>query len=473
MIFPSVIFLFAFLPAMLAGYYLFGHIICRKNIRVKNLLLLAGSLFFYAWGEGKNVILLIVSAVMNYVFALLVDSEKQRLSERARKAVVAISVICNIGLLFVYKYLDFTIGNINFIFKSDIPLAGIALPIGISFFTFQALSYVVDVYRGNAKVQRNPLDVALYIALFPQLVAGPIVRYADIAAQIIRREESVQKFVDGTERFIVGVCKKILIADTVSLFAYRMMGHVAEGDNISPGAAWLGAVCFLFCIYFDFSGYSDMAIGLGEMFGFKFAENFNYPYVSTSVTEFWRRWHISLGSWFRDYVYIPLGGNRCSKARNFLNLFIVWFLTGFWHGANWTFIFWGLENFALLLFERKIKYGKKLKFPLFFSYVYSLLAAVFGWVIFFSPDLPTAFRYIGQMFYAKGTPVLGASAASALFYLKDNILFFIAAAVFSTPVGKKIDSAPAVKRILLIAAFMVCIVYILKGGYSPFIYFNF
>ena len=490
MIFPSVVFLFAFLPAMLAGYYLFGHIICRKNIRVKNLILLAGSLFFYAWGEGKNVILLIISAAMNYVFALLVDSEKQKLSEKARKAVVAISVICNIGLLFVYKYLDFTIGNINFIFKSDIPLAGIALPIGISFFTFQALSYVVDVYRGNAKVQKNPLDVALYIALFPQLVAGPIVRYSDVAAQIQERTETSEKFIKGTERFLIGVGKKILLADTCSLFGYRMMGHVAAGESISPASAWLGAVCLVLCIYFDFSGYSDMAIGLGGMFGFKFEENFDYPYVSKSVTEFWRRWHISLTTWFRDYLMYPilrsdgmqkgkkslkekLGRKKAESICTMLATSVVWLATGVWHGANWTYIIWGMFNFCFLLFEHSTGMGKKWKIPPVLTNVYTMLVVTLGMVCFFSPDVPTMLCYIKQMFVPGAAPALGTSAAAALFYIKDNILFFIAGVAFVTPVGKKLDRFPAIKRALLIAVFMISIVYILKGGYSPFIYFNF
>ena len=473
MIFPSVIFLFAFLPAVLFFYY----VPFRKNLQLKNILLLAASIFFYAWGEKWNVCLLIVSMLMNYALGILADKESR--NEKLRKPAVIAAAVLNLSLLFVFKYLDFAISNIDQITGAAIPLRHIKLPIGISFFTFQALSYVIDVYRGNAKAQKDPLKVGLYISLFPQLVAGPIVRYTDVEEQLKFRKESAEKFASGTERFITGLGKKVLLADTFSVFADRIMNEVSGGAYISPAAAWFGAMCFILRIYFDFSGYSDMAIGLGRMFGFEFNENFNYPYISSSVTEFWRRWHISLGTWFRDYVYFPLGGSKKGKGRTFLNQFIVWLLTGLWHGANWTYVIWGLMNYVFLMIEKVTGISKK-KPPFVLMWAYQMLIFALGLVFFFSPDVSTALFYISQMFGAGAAAVktasdyaAGTAASAVLLNLSDNWIFFAAGIAFSTPAGRIFDKSITVKRILLIAVLMLSIIYILKGGYSPFIYFNF
>lgn len=473
MIFPSVIFLFAFLPTVLFFYY----VPFRKNLQLKNILLLAASIFFYAWGEKWNVLLLIVSMLMNYALGMLADKESR--NAKLRKPAVIAAAVLNLSLLFVFKYLDFAISNIDQITGAAIPLTHIKLPIGISFFTFQALSYVIDVYRGDAKAQKDPLKVGLYISLFPQLVAGPIVRYTDVEEQLKLRKESAEKFASGTERFITGLGKKVLLADTFSVFADRIMTEVSGGAYISPAAAWFGTLCFILRIYFDFAGYSDMAIGLGRMFGFEFNENFNYPYISSSVTEFWRRWHISLGTWFRDYVYFPLGGSKKGKGRTFFNQFIVWLLTGLWHGANWTYVIWGLMNYVFLMIEKVTGIAKK-KPPFVLMWAYQMLIFGFGLVFFFSPDVSTALLYISQMFGAGARAVqtaadyaAGTSAPAVLLDLTDNWIFFAAGIAFSTPAGRIFDKNITLKRVLLIAVLMLSIIYILKGGYSPFIYFNF
>ena len=336
MVFSSTIFLCVYLPLVLLGYY-----ICPK--KGKNLFLLIVSLVFYAWGEPKYVFLMIFSILINYVFGLLMD--KHRENKKRLKLMLVLSVAIDLGLLSVFKYTDFIITNINSIFNTGFDLLNIALPIGISFYTFQAMSYTIDVYRDNVRVQRNLIDFGMYITMFPQLIAGPIVRYADVQDQLAERSVTTADFSEGIMRFVVGLGKKVLLAN--------QMGAVwtdiyALGGDVSALMAWTGAVAFTFQIYFDFSGYSDMAIGLGRMFGFKFPENFRYPYESVSITDFWRRWHITLSTWFKEYLYIPLGGNRRGLARQALNLLIVWSLTGFWHGAGWNFVMWGLYYFAIL-----------------------------------------------------------------------------------------------------------------------------
>ena len=333
MLFSTSVFLFFFLPFVLFFY----HALLRNKIKWQNLFLLVSSLFFYAWGEPYFVLIMLASIIVNWGFALLVDFFRDRIYVRYLLFLV---VLFNILLIFTFKYLNFFCTTLNDVFNTDIIIPSIALPIGISFFTFQSISYVIDVYRRKGHVQKNPLNVGLYIALFPQLIAGPIVRYETIAQQIENRVVTFSDFSEGVKRFIIGLGKKVLIANNVALVADHCFTLTEE--NLTAPLAWLGILCYTLQIYFDFSGYSDMAIGLGRMFGFHFLENFNYPYISKSISEFWRRWHISLGSWFRDYVYIPLGGNRVSKVRLYVNLFIVWFLTGLWHGANWTFIIWGI-----------------------------------------------------------------------------------------------------------------------------------
>ena len=462
MVFSSTIFLFCFFPAVFFFYF----VICRKNILAKNICLLCASLVFYAFGEGKNIVLLLFSIAVNYVFGLLLEPGKHR----HRKLLLFLGVAADLGLLFIYKYLDFTISNINGLFRTDIPLAHIALPIGISFFTFQAISYIADVYRGKVPTQKNPLYVGLYISLFPQLVAGPIVRYETIMKEIRERKETIIDFSCGVRRFICGMGKKILLADTMSLFADRIMTKVAGGDSISAAFAWLGALCYTLRIYYDFAGYSDMAIGLGRMFGFKFEENFNYPYTATSIGDFWRRWHISLASWFRDYVYIPLGGSRVSLWKQYRNIAIVWMLTGLWHGAAWNYVMWGLYYALLLMFERLTGYGKKIMLPKIPAHILTVFLTLIGMTIFASPGLAVMGRYLGMMF---GAGAAGMIDDTTLFVLKDNWIFFAAGIAFSAPLAKKIERKAAVYDLLLAALFMVCIIYIIKGNYSPFIYFNF
>lgn len=473
MLFPSNVFLFCFLPVILVLYYVLGGLKTTGINRIwKNLVLFVGSIVFYAYGEKWYCLLLLISILWNWLMGLCIDYFED---EKKRKLSVAVMAAVNIGMLFVYKYLDFAIVNINRFMNTEWEPVGLSLPIGISFFTFQSVSYCVDVYRKKAKVQKNPFYVGLYIALFPQLIAGPIVRYESIALQIESRTETKEEFAEGVERFLVGICKKVLLADVMAIFAERIFGMVVKGNSIATSMAWLGAIAFTLQIYFDFSAYSDMAIGLGKMFGFTFEENFNYPYVAKSVTEFWRRWHISLSTWFRDYVYIPLGGNRQGKIKTYLNLFLVWLLTGVWHGAGWTFILWGLWYFVFLVLEKslfplgeKIIRGKKIL--AFFGHVYTMLVVIVGWTLFKAPSLPVAVSYLSKMF---GIGVTEGICETTLFYLKDNWIFFLCALVFAVPVSEKIKKYGSLYRGSLALLFLISLVYIVKGSYSPFIYFNF
>lgn len=476
MLFPSNIFLFCFFPVVLVLYYGLCHVILHKNITAKNILLLIASLLFYAYGEKWYVLLLASSILFNYIFGILIGrytgvAEQNGIAagKTGKKIILIIAVICNLGLLFVFKYLDFVLANCNRFFHTSVPLTGIELPIGISFFTFQALSYVADVYRGTSQVQKNPIKLGLYISLFPQLIAGPIVRYETVEQQMNDRQESFLQFREGVIRFITGLGKKVLLADTMALFASRILVQVTGGAKINAALAWLGAIAYTLQIYYDFSGYSDMAIGLGKMFGFTFPENFRHPYIAESVTEFWRRWHISLSSWFRDYVYIPLGGNT-SSWRTYRNMLIIWLLTGIWHGAGWTFILWGLMYFVVLAVERLAGIGRTRKLPAVISHIYTMLVVIVGWVIFMSPSLPVAVNYLKTMI---GIGATGWLDSTAYFYLRDNIVFFILAVLFVTPVGKRLEKYPRLQQILLGAVFLLVIVYIIKGTYSPFIYFSF
>lgn len=464
MLFSSSIFLFGFLPVVLFFYYAFF----RKNRRWQNIFLTFVSLFFYAWGEPFFVLIMIGSILANWAFALWVD--KVRSDKTKAKCALTLMVSMNIGLLFVFKYLVFTIVNINTFLGANILVPKIILPIGISFFTFQAMSYVIDVYRNVGKAQKNQMNVALYISFFPQLIAGPIVRYNTIANQILNRKESFNDFSEGVCRFIIGLSKKILLANTLALVADKAF----EVQSPSVVFAWLGILAYTFQIYYDFSGYSDMAIGLGKMFGFHFLENFNYPYISKSITEFWRRWHISLGTWFREYVYIPLGGSRVStKWRLIFNLFVVWFLTGVWHGANWTFFIWGLLYFVLITFEKLTNLDKKLNW---LGTIYTMFFVMIGWVIFRSTDLTAAVQYIGHMF-GYGNKFLD---TDAILYLKNNIVYFIFAVLCAIPtfsyLEKKFSNNKVycfIYPVIMIMLFVVSISFIVKGAHNPFIYFNF
>ncbi len=462
MLFCSEIFLFLFLPAVILLYYLLKPL----GIRVRNTILLMASIFFYGWGEPRFVFIMLASIVLNYVFGLLMYRMESKL---LKKIFLSAAVVVNLSLLFVYKYLDFSITNVNALFGTMIPLKNIALPIGISFFTFQAMSYVIDVYRGKEQVQKNPFDLALYVSFFPQLIAGPIVRYETVAAQIRERTETLEMFSYGIRRFIVGLGKKVMLANTLALVSD--MAFDMNPELLSTPMAWLGIIAYTLMIYFDFSGYSDMAIGLGKMFGFTFEENFNYPYISKSITEFWRRWHISMQTWFRDYLYFPLGGSRSKTvARRVFNLFVVWLATGIWHGANWTFIAWGLFYFVLQFFEKYFKPFNKI--PAWVRYIYTMLFVMLGWVLFRSTSIASAVEYLTRMF----TPHFTGDGL-AFMNIREHGLGILAGIICMTPLGSKLKekiSVPwIVSTILYFAVFALSVLYIVKGGYNVFIYFNF
>ena len=470
MLFSGATFLFLFLPFVITVYYT----LLRNNRKLQNIFLCLVSIVFYAWGEPAFVFVMLLSITANYLFGLYIGKRIKNNNNSGCKTVLILSVIFNLLILFVFKYLAFTISSINQFFGLSLTVPSIALPIGISFFTFQAMSYVVDVYKGEA-YQKNILNVGLYISFFPQLIAGPIVRYETVANQIEYRKETFSDFSSGVYRFILGLGKKVLIANNMAVVADAFFdGNIS---NISCLSAWVGAVAYTFQIFFDFSGYSDMAIGLGRMFGFHFLENFRYPYISTSITEFWRRWHISLGTWFRDYLYFPLGGSRVEKkSRLVFNLFMVWLMTGIWHGANWTFIVWGLMYFVLLVIEKQTGLHKSEKFkPL--RYIYTIFFVIIGWVIFRASSIENAVEYIGSMFGFSGI----SADNSALFYLKENVFGFVLALLASTPVFRKLyekylsesKGGQVFVAVSLIIIFLLSVIYIVKGTYNPFIYFNF
>lgn len=466
MVFSSTIFLCVYLPLVLLGYY-----ICPKKGR--NLFLLIVSLVFYAWGEPKYVFLMIFSILVNYIFGRLMD--KHRENKKRLKLMLVLSVVIDIGLLSVFKYTDFIITNINAIFGANFDLLNIALPIGISFYTFQAMSYTIDVYRDDVRVQKNLIDFGMYITMFPQLIAGPIVRYADVQDQLAERSVTTADFSEGVMRFVVGLGKKVLLAN--------QMGAVwsdiyALGGDVSALMAWTGAIAYTFQIYFDFSGYSDMAIGLGRMFGFKFPENFRYPYQSVSITDFWRRWHITLSTWFKEYLYIPLGGNRRGLARQALNLLIVWSLTGFWHGAGWNFVMWGLYYFVILFIEKLFLLKALDKLPKFFRHVYALLLIIIGWVIFASDDVSVLLPYLGSMFGANG-----AIGGMDVYTLLTKAVLLIICCIASTELPKKLflsaagamneKAAFTLKSVLMIALLALSMILLIGDSYNPFLYFRF
>ena len=466
MVFSSTIFLCVYLPLVLLGYY-----ICPKKGR--NLFLLIVSLVFYAWGEPKYVFLMIFSILVNYIFGRLMD--KHRENKKRLKLMLVLSVVIDIGLLSVFKYTDFIITNVNAIFGANFDLLNIALPIGISFYTFQAMSYTIDVYRNDVRVQKNLIDFGIYITMFPQLIAGPIVRYADVQDQLADRSVTTADFSEGIMRFVVGLGKKVLLAN--------QMGAVwsdiyALGGDVSALMAWTGAIAYTFQIYFDFSGYSDMAIGLGRMFGFKFPENFRYPYQSVSITDFWRRWHITLSTWFKEYLYIPLGGNRRGLARQALNLLIVWSLTGFWHGAGWNFVMWGLYYFVILFIEKLFLLKALDKLPKFFRHVYALLLIIIGWVIFASDDVSVLLPYLGSMFGANG-----AIGGMDVYTLLTKAVLLIICCIASTELPKKLflsaagamneKAAFTLKSVLMIALLALSMILLIGDSYNPFLYFRF
>ena len=477
MLFPSVEFIFAFLPIVMAVYFL----LLRRNALLKNIWLFAASLFFYAFGEGSFVLLMLGLILLDYVLALLL-SRSHRLW--ARRTLLCIAIISNIGILGIFKYASFVCVDILHLPPDAVGIAAdIHLPLGISFFTFQALSYVLDVYMGKVAATGSFLNVGLYVSFFPQLVAGPIVRFTDIADAINNRKESIDGFSSGVVRFLIGLSKKVLIANNMALVADAAWKLII-GDRLeaSVAMAWLGAISYTLQIYFDFSGYSDMAIGLGKIFGFDFPENFKHPYIATSLTEFWRRWHISLSSWFRDYVYIPLGGSRRGEARTYINLMIVWLLTGIWHGANYTFVVWGLLYGILLMIEKVICAHKAIRkqslIQRIAGHFYTMIVVTLAWVIFRSDSINDALIYILGMF-GRGSGKLVDRVFVA--YLKQNICFYIPAIIGCIPILESLEIKFGEKNPIynvafgatVLAGFVISVSYIINNGYNPFIYFNF
>ena len=465
MLFSSITFLYYFLPLVLILYF-----IAPKKL--KNAVLLVMSLLFYAWGEPKCVFLMLATIVWNYVFGLLIEKAKEK---SLKRIFLTVSIAGTLSGLLYFKYAGFFVENFASLTGMSMPVLNIALPIGISFYTFQILSYSVDVYRGNVPAQKNPVTLATYITLFPQLIAGPIVRYCDVAEQLESRTHSVDKAAEGIKRFVTGLAKKIILANT--------LGELCEGfyqnSDLSVLYFWIFAISYMLQIYFDFSGYSDMAIGLGKIFGFDFLENFRYPFISKSITEFWRRWHISLGSWFRDYVYFPMGGSRVGKLRLVFNLFVVWFLTGFWHGAEWNFILWGLFFFVFLTIEKFFFKGFLEKSKLI-SHIYTLFLVAVSFVIFSANGAGEAITRVGGLFGAGNIPLV---SQGALFALKNFGTVLIVAAICSTPLLKKTyDKLSATKTgavldvlevPVLLLLVIVITAYLADGSFNPFLYFRF
>lgn len=472
MLFSSTTFIYLFLPSVLFFYY----VVFRKSRLLQNVFLFAASLFFYAWGEPKFVLVMIASIIFNWAMGLFVD--KYRSKGKLCKVFIAIDIVFNLALLFVYKYLGFSSEIIGSLVDKDLGFLKLALPIGISFFTFQAMSYVIDVYRGHGVAQKNILGVGLYISFFPQLIAGPIVRYETVAEEIQNRKETLNDFMDGFARFVVGLAKKVLLSNSFGILADTVFDTVGSDADVSVAFCWLGAIAYTLQIFFDFGGYSDMAIGLGRMFGFHFLENFDYPYISTSVSEFWRRWHMSLGTWFRDYVYFPLGGSRVNNPRLIFNLFVVWFLTGIWHGANFTFAVWGLMYFVLITIEKLTGFDKKKgKFITPVKWIYTMFFVIMGWVVFRADSLTDAFAYMKNMF-GIGTN----SFVDGMFtgYFTQNVILILIGIILCTPVFKFLKDrvrsniiADILNSLILVGLFVLAVSNLVSSSYNPFIYFNF
>ena len=467
MVFSTPLFLFYFLTIVLLVYYL-------VPFRFRNGVLMLASLFFYYWGERVYVLIMFLSTAIDFTHGLLVEHYKKRDNDRAARMAVVSSIVFNLALLFFFKYWDFLAGSLQAMGLTFMPVLNIHLPIGISFYTFQTMSYTVDVYRGDARAQRSILNFGTFVTLFPQLIAGPIIKYKDLGDQIDARTTSTEKFASGVQIFMVGMAKKILIANNVGMLweSYKAM---APGE-LTVAGAWLGVVAFSFQIYFDFSGYSDMAIGLGRMLGFDFLDNFNYPYISRSITEFWRRWHISLSTWFREYLYIPLGGNRCSKARWMFNLFVVWAATGIWHGASWNYLLWGLYFFLLLMVEKFLLLDKLNRAPALVSHVYTLFLVLVSWAIFAIEDFAHLTAYLKVMFGLGGVPLTDGAFG---YYLTSYLPILCAAALASTPLGKTVfaklpqRAAQVSGAALILAGLVLCTAYLVDGTYNPFLYFRF
>lgn len=468
MVFSSLLFIFLFLPITLTLYYLVPN-------AYKNIILIIASLIFYAWGEPVYIAIMIFAIVFDYVNGRLIEKYQNKKSIALTVLISSISV--NLGLLCFFKYYGFLISNINSLLNLHIVAKSLPLPLGISFYTFQSISYVVDVYKKKVPAQKNLFTYAVFVTMFPQLVAGPIIKYIHIYNQFEKRKLTLTQFSEGMEIFIIGLSKKVLLANNIGRLWTTI--KATPINEVSIVTSWIGILAFTFQIYFDFSGYSQMALGLGKMLGFDLIQNFNYPYISKSITEFWRRWHISLGSWFREYVYIPLGGNRCGKLKQYRNILIVWFLTGFWHGANWNFILWGLYFCLFIVLEKLFLLKWLEKIPKFASHVYTLLVVIVGWVFFEFENLANAFGFIKTMFGFGANTLID---SNGIYYIYTNITLFILLAIFSTPLvknmllnGKDTIKLPfaIAKPIIHMLLLLLCTAYLVNLSYNPFLYFRF
>ena len=458
MVFSSLLFIFKFLPIALISYF----ITPRKY---KNLILLLLSLFFYSWGEPKYFPIMISSIIVDYSISIIIDNNRR--NKILCRNLLLLSLTFNLGILFFFKYSNFFINNINNIFNVSISKLNLTLPLGISFYTFQTLSYTIDVYKGKIPAEKNIINFAAFVSLFPQLIAGPIVKYTDVNKQLNSREISLDKIEDGIRHFILGLGKKVIIANNVGMLwnEVQQIGF----SNISTPLAWLGIIAFALQIYFDFSGYSSMAIGLGKMLGFDFPKNFDYPYISRSITEFWRRWHITLGSWFKEYVFIPLGGSRVSSWKLYLNLFIVWFLTGFWHGANYNFILWGMFFFIIISFEKSGLLNLLNKYKIL-SHIYTIILLLIGWSIFAIIDIQELYLFFNRLFVFR-------NGVEWLYYLRNYLIILLIGCIFSTPFVENIYNKYIVNKwidaLILLFIFLISISYLVDSTYNPFLYFNF
>ncbi|WP_186565469.1 MBOAT family O-acyltransferase [Lawsonibacter celer] len=467
MVFSSLYFLFLYLPIVLIAYYI-------TPLKWRNLVLLVFNLIFYAWGEPVYILIMFVSIGIDYTHGMLVDRCKRSGNDRGARMAVASSVIFNLALLFFFKYWDFIAGSLAAVGLNIMPKLGLSLPIGISFYTFQTMSYTIDVYRGDARVQKNIVNFGTFVTLFPQLIAGPIIKYKDLDEQIDFRTHSPEQFASGVQVFVVGLAKKVLLANNLGMLwdAYKAL----PVEQLTTAGAWLGVAAFSLQLYFDFSGYSDMAVGLGRMLGFEFMRNFDYPYIAKSITEFWRRWHISLGTWFREYMYIPLGGNRVSKPRLFFNLLLVWAATGIWHGASWNFLLWGLYFAALLILEKAFLLKALQKLPALLQHLYTLFLVVVSWAIFAVEDFGHMGGYLKAMFGMAGG---GAANDNFLYYLLSYLPMLIISCVACTPLAARLwrrlpeRSMRLILPVLLLAGLIFSTAYLVDATYNPFLYFRF
>ena len=473
MVFSSTVFLLAFLPLTLAAYF----VIPQKYTAGRNIVLLTASLIFYAWGEPKYILLMLCSILCSWLLALEIQRRQMKNHQHGARAVLMVSVLLHLAALGFFKYTDFLLQTVNNLFHCGFLLPGIALPIGISFYTFQTLSYIIDVYRKEIPAQKNLIAFAMYVSLFPQLIAGPIVRYQDVNDKLCERPQNSAQIAEGIRRFIAGFAKKILLANQVCI----IWEEISQAGTVSAAAAWLGAAAFTFQIYFDFSGYSDMAIGLGKIFGFDYPENFRYPYISQSITEFWRRWHISLGTWFREYVYIPLGGNRKGTVRQILNIAAVWALTGLWHGASWNFVFWGIYFAVLLIAEKLFMLRFLEKLPAALRHFYALFFIVCGWVIFALPAFSSVLQYFSMMAGKSGM----LTDDIFFYFIRSRAVLLLICALFATPLPKKAAAAfrksfenrPMLYGLcesgILLLVFCCSVAFLVSSAYNPFLYFRF